>query len=125
MSQVAEIALDTFKELAWDIVVRQALAKLLSLPLLGWWPLSEFITWIVLRYSEELYTLIKKFINTSLIVFRNQKFQDAYAQASIRLKRTALSHGIESLEFRKARDEDKKALSDIVRFDSARGMSAS
>lgn len=120
MSQVAEIALDAFKELAWDLVVRKALAKVLSLPFLGWWPINEAVTWIVLRYSEELYALVKTFINTSLIIFRNRQFQESYAQASLHLKKTAMVYGIDSVEFRKARDDDKEALSRLVMFESAR-----
>lgn len=117
MTSIGEVALDTFKELVWGSLVKAALGKLFAaLPLLGWGPIGWAITWIVERYSNELYQLAKEFLKLEAIALRNEAAERAYNTASVKLKLIARSNGIESEEFRKARDEDKKALDNLVRF---------
>lgn len=125
MNQIAEIVLDAFKELAWDVVVREALKKLLAVslfgvPVLGWWPFSEIITRLVFYFSDELYQAFSKLIDTRLIIFRNKKFHNQFVSGSLRLREIALGHGVGSAEFRKARDEERESLSQFVLFDIAR-----
>lgn len=121
MTSVGEVALDTFKELIWDSLVKAALGKLFAaLPLLGWGPIGWAITWIVNRYSEELYLLAKEFVKLEALALRNEQAERAYNTASVKLKLIARTNGIESAEFRKARDDDKKALDNLVRFDRFR-----
>lgn len=121
MNTAAGLVLDTFKELLWDHIVRATLTKIfVKVPLLGWGPIGYVISNLVFKYSDELYSALSFFIEVKLIVLKNKKLQQEYAAASLRLRQVALSSGIESVEFRKARDEDKDALSKFVRFDVAR-----
>lgn len=121
MTSVGEVALDTFKELIWDSLVKAALGKLFAaFPLLGWGPIGWAITWIVGHYNEMIYLGLKEFIKLENIALRNEQAERAYGTASVKLKLIARSNGIESVAFRKARDEDKEKLSHFVRFGVAR-----
>lgn len=114
-------AFDAFKMLVWDTVVQGALASLFAaVPILAWPPIAAFITWIVSQFSGYLYAGIKLFIVVELIVFRNKQLQDQYAASSISLQDVAYSDGIESDRFKKARDDNKKALAPFLKYDRAR-----
>lgn len=114
-------ALDIFKELLWDSILKAALAKLLAKSvILSWGPVAALITWVVTSFSDDLYVLIKTLITIELIVYRNKQLQVAYGNSANNLKNVALSKGIDSAEFRKARDENKNHLSAFVMYDTVR-----
>lgn len=112
---------DTFKILIWDLAVKSALASLFaSVPFLAWPPLAALITAGLTQFTDSLYVVIKIFIVVELIVFKNKELQSKYAAASIELQDIAHQDGIESDQFKKARDENKKVLEPFVRYDRAR-----
>lgn len=116
-----ELIVDTFKELVWDLVVREALRKLFSkVAWLGWGPIGAFITHFALKYSDEIYSMIKEFIVIEGIILRNAEFKEAYGKSSVKLKIVAKNKGIDSPEFKEVRETNKKDLSKYVRFDVAR-----
>lgn len=116
-----ELALDTFKELVWDAVVKAVLQKLfVAVPLLGWGPIGYVISHFAVKYSDEIYAAVKMFIVVEAITLRNKSFEQAYNKASVKLHIVAKTDGIDSVSFKEARDADKKALSKFVNFDSVR-----
>lgn len=116
MVKVGDAVLDLFKELIWDAAVKMALEKLFAkVAFLAWGPFGAAITWIVEKYGDELYEIIHTYIDLKLIVFRNKELLARYADASVRLK-LAAAGGLDTPEFRKARDEDKIALSNFMRL---------
>lgn len=118
---VREIVLDLFKDLAWDALVKAALKKfLMRSAFLSWGPVAAFVTHYVLKFSEELYEGLSLFVDVKAIAFRNGEFKDAFIKSSTKLMVIAKSAGIESIEFKEARVENRKSLSDLVRFDVAR-----
>lgn len=112
---------DLFKELVWHSLVKAALSRLfLAVPFLGWGPFGYVISYFAMKYADELYDAVKLLIEVEVIVFRNKEFEKSYNDASVKLHIIAKDKGIDSPEFRSARDEDKKRLSDLVRFNVAR-----
>lgn len=112
-----ETGLDLFKDLVWDNLVEAALAALfVKVPVLAWGPLGAIIKFAATKFTDYLYAGMKMFIVVEAIPLRNKLLHKKYTEAAIKLKTIAKTTGIESDEFRKARNEDKKRLSDLVRF---------
>lgn len=120
MTKIADAILDTFKELVWDSIVEVALQELFQIKFLAWGPLKAFITWVALRFSEKLYKALSKMVNLRIIVLQNEEFHREYAKSSIVLSTIANQSGIESQEFKKARNENKDHLQPFVRYAIAR-----
>lgn len=118
MSSTTDVLLDTFKDLAWDVAVKKALDWLFEkYAFLTWGPLGYLITRFVLLFTDTLYSYIKLVIDVNLIPIRNEAFKESFDRASINLFLLAKEKGIDSPEFRSARDEHKKALSNLAVFD--------
>jgi hypothetical protein len=107
---------DQFKDLVWDVLVRALITKLLAaVPwLVG--PLGGIAGLIIGLVGDMLYNLITQYIEFSSIAIRNLEHRRAFDAASVKLKILARDKGIDSEEFKKARDEQRKALSAFVRF---------
>lgn len=112
---------DLFKDLVWDTLVKAALQRLfLLVPFLSWGPLGTIITWLALKYADELYAAVALYIDVETIAFRNQEFGQTFASAEINLKQVAGKSGIDSQEFQNARTTEKQALSNVIKFDPSR-----
>lgn len=112
---------DLFKTLVWDNLVGAALQWLfVTIPFLAWGPIGAVVTWIVMKFTDKFYAMVKLFISVELIVFRNLEFGKTYAAAQINLKQIAGEKGIDSQEFKDAHVKEKQALSNLVKFDPAR-----
>ena len=113
--------MNLFKELVWDSIVEAVLGRLFTMvPLLGWGPIGYVISYFAVKYSDLLFEGITLFVDVTLIRIRNKEFQKAYDRASIRLMSLADDFGVDHEEFRKARDEDKRALRYLAQFNIAR-----
>lgn len=121
MSDAVDTAIDLFKTLVWDNLIKAALADLFaSVPLLGWGPIGYVITALVIRFSDKLYAGVKLFIEVKEIVFKNESLKNEYGRRSVELKIVAHDYGILSPEFEKAHEKNRNAMADFVRFDVAR-----
>ena len=108
---------DQFKDLIWDMVVRALLTKLLAaVPFLAWGPLAPLVSFVITQIADKIYDLIVEYIEFSSISIRNLEHRKAFDAASVKLKILARDKGIDSEEFKKAREEQRKALSQFVRF---------
>lgn len=108
---------DIFKDLVWGALVRAALGALFkAAPFLGWGPIGIIVTFLVTQFAEKLYEVVREYVQIEVIILRNEAHRKEYDAASTRLKIIAHSSGIDSPEFQKARDENKKALSKFVQF---------
>ena len=106
-----------FNDFLWTPIVKLILAQIFKLlPFLAWGPLGPIVTWMVTWLAGKLFDAFKEFIDVTIIPFKNAEHQKAYDLASVTLKIIAHDHGVDSEEFRKARDENKQKLSDFVRF---------
>lgn len=113
----ADNALDTFKELVFDAIVRMLISRIISLA--GWLsfgPVSFIVSQVVFYISNQLYALLREQINFQFIMLRNDKFHAEYVKASLDLQAAFDKFGGESKEFQELRDAHKKSLSDFIRY---------
>lgn len=112
---------DVFKELVWDGFVRASIASLFAaVPFLTWGPLGFLITTVVMLFTDRLYAAVKMTVDLEVIVFKNKQFESAFDNAAIKLKVVAVDYGGDSSQYKAARIEHQKALSQFVRFGVAR-----
>lgn len=110
---------EIFKSLVWDTIVKVALEQLfLAVPLLGWGPIGYVVSWIAVYFADKLYDVVKLAVDLEVIVIRNEVHKREYAGAAVKLKLLAKSKGVDSDEFKKARDEQKETLSRFIRIGS-------
>lgn len=106
-----------FKDLFWDLSVQAALTALFAyVPVLNVWPLRGIVTGIITLFTDKMYSLMKLLIDVTAIKFTNGEHQRAFDSAAVKLKIIAHDRGIDSDEFRKAREDAKASLSRFVRF---------
>jgi uncharacterized protein (DUF2342 family) len=108
---------DIFKDLVWTAMITAAKQALFAaVPWLGWGPIGVFVGFVIGLLAEHLYDAMKLAIDMRLIVFKNEQHRKAFDDASVKLKIIASGKGIDSPEYREAREEHKKRLSDFVKF---------
>lgn len=113
----ADQALDLFKSLVFDQITKMAISQILGLsPFLAWGPVAFIVGQAVAYVAGVLYNLLKDTINLEVILLKNAAFHKAYVEAAYSINRIAKEKGIDSPEFRKARDAHKAALSQFVRY---------
>lgn len=111
----ADKALDLFKGLVFDQLVKLAIQRILGMAAwLSWGPIAFIITRVVVFVADKLYEGVKDYVNIEYIMLRNETYHKQFIQAQYVLKGVASEKGVDSEEFRKARDEHKKALSKFV-----------
>lgn len=76
------------------------------------------VSWVVMHFAEKLFEATNLVIQLETIVLRNESHRKAFDNAAVKLKILARDKGVDSEEFRKARDEHKRALSELVQFAS-------
>jgi hypothetical protein len=110
-------AQDIFKSLIYDNLVSLALnalfayASFLNIP-----GIRQAITFIVTRFADFLFTGLKLVTDLTAIHLVNKIAEDQYARASVTLKIIARNKGIDSKEFKDARELAKIALAKFVSF---------
>jgi len=113
---------DLFKELVFDELVKLAIKKLISkFAFLGWGPIGILTNFAVTKFAEMLYENLEEYIEMRKIAFRNKKLEKEFNKKAVHLKLISRQFEVDSPEFLEAKNEAKKALSNIVMFDSARG----
>lgn len=123
MSEVAyrplTIAEQIFKQLIWDSVLLggekalEVYAPFLALPVL-----STIEEGTLNAVGDWLYSKLVLVIDIAAIQLVNTAHQAAWTSASVNLKVIAHDKGMDSPEFRKARDEAKIALAQFSHFGS-------
>ncbi len=113
----ADKALDTFKELVFDQLVKVAIQQIIGMAaFLAWGPVAFIVAKVVTFVADTLYDQLQKTINFQYIMLQNEQFHKAYVDAVENIKEVAKKKGINSPEFRRARDGHKVALSKFVRW---------
>ena len=105
-----------FKSLLWDPLVQSVILYVLASLHLTFWPVRPAVSALFKTLGDELYDHLKLAIDVGAIVFVNREHETAYQKASVTLKIIAHDKGVDSDEFKKAREEAKIALSKFVRF---------
>ena len=108
-----------FKSLVWDNLIKAAIKKVfMAVPFLAMGPLGKITVYLLTKFADKLYDVLHEQIDLQVIVFKNYRLRKEFDRASVKLKIIAKSKGIESNEFKDARELHKKRLSDFVRFAS-------
>lgn len=113
----ADKALDTFKSLVFDPLVEQVIARTIALAgWLGWGPVAFLVSKIFTWAANELYEALSQTINFQVILLKNEQFHKDFVVAAKALKEEAERNGIDSPQFRQAREKHKIALRKFVRY---------
>jgi len=106
-----------FKSLIWDELVKKAIAKiLLAVPFLAWGPLGWLTKWAVTKIADKLYEALKDVVDFKVIALKNKTLRKEFDRASIKLYAIGKDKGINSHDFKKARQKHKEALAALVHF---------
>ena len=106
-----------FRSLVWDNLIKAAIKRVfMAVPFLAMGPLGKITVYILTKFADKLYVVLKEEVDVQRIIFRNRKLGREFGRASVKLKIIAKSKGIDSNEFKNAREIHKKRLSDFVRF---------
>lgn len=112
-----ETAESLFKELVWDSIVKAATqACFVAIPMLGAWPLRSIVTWIIGQFSNQMFKAAKLTLDLQAIGFINAAHKRAFDSAMVTLKIIAHDKGVESDDFKKAKENAKAALSEFTRY---------
>lgn len=112
-----ELYAKIFKQLLWDRATDAAIVSLFAAqPWMNIWPIAPIIKAIIRKISENLYEKIYLFVDMTEIRLANHAHEIAYKEVSLKLAVIAHDKGIESNEFKIAREAAKKSLSVFVRF---------
>lgn len=113
----ADKGLDTFKDLVFDPLVNGAISKLLARAAwLSWGPVAFIVTQVVTLVANFLYKEFRELVNIGTIKLMNAEHQMAYEKASVAEYMAYKSKGLDSPEFRKAREQNKKDLAKFVHW---------
>lgn len=113
----ADKTLDTFKALVFDPIVKLVIGKVIGLAgFLSFGPVAFLVTKLVTYIADQLYLVLRDQVNFNYIMLANEKHHEAFVAAHLELKGIAQSKGIDSKEFKEAREKRRKALSEFVRW---------
>ncbi len=105
-----------FKTLAWDALVESAIdAVFKAIPLLAWGPIGWVVAFAIRYVAGILYTNLELTIKLEAIQFKNEQAATAFKLAAIRL----IGMKPDSPEYKEARDAEKKAFAEYLRFNIA------
>lgn len=108
---------DIFKHLVWDPVVESGMvylfaqAPFLDAPIIG-----TINRAVIKKVSGWFFLQIRLFIDITGVRLINNEYQTAFEKASVVLKIIAHDKGIDSNEFKAARENAKAALSKFTQF---------
>jgi hypothetical protein len=112
-----ELGEGLFKDLVWDAEIEVALTALFSYaPYLGWPPLRQIISAIIKFAANRFWKQVKLAVDIGAVTILDAQRKAAFDKASVVLKIIAIDKGIDSPEFKKAKDEAKIALSKFAHF---------
>ncbi len=111
---------DFFQVLIWDNLINVALvAFFAAAPWARFWPLNALIRNVVLIMSGKLYALMKLTVDLEAIAFVNQQNKQLFDRQSVALKAIARGYGIDSPQYKNAREDAKASFAQFIRFNGA------
>jgi hypothetical protein len=109
-----------FKEWVWDNLVEAGLTALFTqVPALAVWPIKPILSYIIRLYADRLFSAIKLCVDLQAIAFVNEAHKRAFDKASVTLKIIAHDKGLDSPEFKNARENAKTELAKYVHFNGS------
>lgn len=112
-----ELVEKIFKSLVWDTLIEAGLAALFTaMPGLNIWPIRTILSGFIHLFSDRLFGVLKLTVDLQAIAFVNEAHKKAFDNEAVKLKILAKDRGIDSPEFKEARDDAKVVLSQYVHF---------
>lgn len=112
---------DAVKELLWDSIVKDSMTKIfVVLPILGWPPFALLVNFLVKTYSDYLYQALRGLLSEQMILFKNENALRQFKKSAAKLREVAEKNGVNSVEFKETRNENKKLFENFIRYDVAR-----
>lgn len=109
--------MDFFKVLVWENAIKEAIRLLfIKIPLLGAGPFAPIITWIVTKFTDKLYAVIKEFVDIKSIALRNSGLHREWEISSATLYAHAVEYGEDSAQFKEERNAHKDRWRKLVSF---------
>ncbi len=115
---ITEIAVgDLFKDLVWGAIIKAATNALIkAIPFLAWGPMPMITGLIVGLVGDFLYDQLKDVYNFHSVSIKNEAHRKEFDSAGLKLKLIARDKGIDSDEFKTAREAYRESLAKFVRF---------
>ena len=111
----ADKALDVFKTLVFDALVKNLIAYIVGLaPFLSFGPVAFIVGKVVTYIAGKLYEGLRDVINIEVIILRNAAAHAAFVDAQLSLRNVALTKGIDSKEFQDARNKQAEAFANFI-----------
>ena len=106
---------DLFKTSIFDPLIEAALITLLG-PLLGVPVVGSLVRYAARAFADKLFETLRLVLDVQAIAFVNEAHKKDFDKAAVTLKIIAHAKGIDSPEYKNAREHAKVALSDFARY---------
>lgn len=108
---------DAIQKYGLDSLVQVGLTSLFAAaPALAVWPLKPLITGLANLLSDKLFSFIRLMVDLTVIKFVNDLHQKTFDRQLVALKALARGYGVDSDQFKKARQNAKDAFAELVHF---------
>lgn len=97
-----------FKTLVWDVEIKAALIYFN----IDFWPVNELVT----VFTDKIFEGLRLGFDLPLIKFRNAAHENAFNRAAVTLKILERDYGLDSEQYKKAKENAKEALAKFARF---------
>ena len=109
-----------FKDMVWDILLKKGISTLmLSLSISPQGFLGIILTKLIIAIADKLYPIMVKMVKIETIQIQDEIHQKSFERAQLKLKIIAKEKGIDSQEFKDAREKEKQALRKLILFNDA------
>lgn len=106
-----------FKEAVWDAAVESALASLfVAAPWMNTWPLRGIVRGLTLMLTNRIFSLLRLVIDLQVIQLLNSEHKQAFAREAVKLRIIAIDKGLNSPEYKRAKEDAKASLSRFIQF---------
>ncbi|NDC22513.1 MAG: hypothetical protein EBZ49_00060 [Proteobacteria bacterium] len=110
---------DLFKELVFDVVIKEAIRRLfLAVPFLEMGPIGYIVSLLLTRFADSLYEYQKTVVRFYKFEFVNSKNQKQFDQEMKNLQTLQKNPNATPEEINEAIQKAKERLADLVRYSS-------
>lgn len=114
--QIGQIE-NLFKETVWDAGVEAALTSLfVAAPWMNVWPLRSIVRGLTLMLTNRLFSMLRLVIDLQVIQLLNSEHKQAFAREAVKLRIIAIDKGLNSPEYKRAKEDAKASLSRFIQF---------
>lgn len=106
-----------FKSMVWDVLLKRGIDILItSLSISPQGILAVIITKLIIIVANKLYPIIVQMVRIESVVLTDEVHQKSFERAQLKLKIIAKEKGIDSQEFKDAREKEKETLYKLIKF---------